>query len=282
MAAVFVLYHFREVCMEDIIRYLNSININFDSFWKSMLILLLGTLLLSSLGRFVFGKRSALSTAISSAIGIIFIYGITVIIGSLESEFDKLVTPLPLVSINNNEMTLFTFEGAHYTAICSEVLSMIILSFLVNLADDLLPKKTGFFAWLFFRFLTVVIGYLLHLIVVYLFATLLPEGLVTYAPTVLLGLLVLLLLTGALKLLVGAILSTVNPIIGGLYTFFFATAIGKRLSKAMLTTLLLGLLVWGLGQIGVSVISFASATPITYVPILILLIALWYLVVKVF
>ena len=268
--------------MEDIIRYFNSINFNFDSIWKSMLILLLGTLLLSSFGRFIFGKRSAFTTAVSSAIGIIFIYGITVIVGSLGPDFDKFVTPLPLVLINSKEMTLFTFEGAHYTAICSEILSMIILSFLVNLADDLLPKKSGFFAWLFFRFLTVVIGYLLHLIVVYLFATLLPEGLVIYAPTVLLGLLVLLLLTGALKLLVGAILSTVNPIIGGLYTFFFATAIGKRLSKAMLTTLLLGLLVWGLGQVGLGVISFASAALITYVPVLILLIALWYLVIKVF
>ncbi|MBQ8797780.1 MAG: hypothetical protein IJZ56_06275 [Oscillospiraceae bacterium] len=268
--------------MENIIQYFNSISINFDTLWKSMLILLLGTLLLSLLGRFVFGKRSALTTAVSSAIGIIFIYGITVIVGSLGSEFDKLVAPLPFVSISGREMALFSFEGAHYTTVCSEILSMIILSFLVNLADDWLPKKTGFFAWLFFRFLTVVIGYLLHLIVVGLFATLLPEGLVIYAPTVLLGLLVVLLLTGILKLLVGAILSTVNPIIGGLYTFFFATAIGKRLSKAMLTTLLLALLVWGLGQVGLGVISFTSAALITYVPVLILLIALWYLVIKVF
>lgn len=268
--------------MEDIIQYFSSINMDFDALWKAMLMLLLGTLLLSFLGRFVFGKRSALTTAVSSAIGIIFIYGITVILGSLGSEFDKLVVPLPFVSISGSEMTLFSFEGAHYTTLCSESLSMIILSFLVNLADDWLPKKTGFLAWLFFRCLTVVIGYLLYLLVVGLFATLLPEGLVIYAPTVLLGILVLLLLTGALKLLVGAILSTVNPIIGGLYTFFFATVIGKRLSKAMLTSLLLGLLVWGLGQIGLSVITFTSVALITYVPILILLIALWYLVIKVF
>lgn len=268
--------------MENIVEYFSSINIDFDTLWKSILVLLLGTLLLSLFGRFVFGKRSALNTAISSAIGIIFIYAITVVLGSFGSQFDSLIAPLPFVTIKDREMILFSFEGAHYTAICSELLSMIILSFLVNMADDWLPKKTGFWGWIFFRFLTVVIGYLLHLIAVGLFSYLLPEGLVTYAPTVLLGLLILLLLTGALKIVVGAVLSSVNPIIGGLYTFFFATAIGKRISKAMLTTLLLALLVWGLQQIGLGVITFASASLAAYIPIAVLLVLLWYLVIRVF
>ena len=79
----------------------------------------------------------------------------------------------------------------------------------------------------------------LHLIVTQLFTTYLPQGLVTYAPTILLALLVLLLLVGALKIVVGAILATVNPLIGAFYTFFFATIVGKALSKAMLTALLL-------------------------------------------
>ena len=52
----------------------------------------------------------------------------------------------------------------------------------------------------------------------------------------LLALLVLLLLVGALKLIVGAVLATVNPLIGAFYTFFFATLAGKALSKAILTT----------------------------------------------
>ena len=89
------------------------------------------------------------------------------------------------------------------------------------------------------------------------------------------------LLTGALKIVVGAILTTVNPVIGGLYTFFFATAIGKQVTKAMLTTLLLGALVWGLHRIGLSVIFFAGAALTAYIPVLLLLIGLWYLVTKV-
>jgi len=262
--------------------YFSSIQINFDSFWKAALILLLGTFLLSVLGRFVFGKRSALSLAVSSAIGILFIYAVTVVLKSAGAQFSQLIAPLPFVTISGNDLVLFSFTGAHYTDICSEVLSMIILSFLVNLADGWLPRGKKLFSWLFFRCLTVVIGYLMHLVVVWLFATYLPEGIVTYAPTILLGLLILLLLTGCLKILVGALLSTVNPIIGGLYTFFFATVIGKQITKAVLTTAILSGIVIGLQYIGVRVISIASSALMAYVPLLILLIILWYIVCKLF
>ena len=214
--------------MEAITNYFQSIGLNFDVFWKAALILLLGTFLMSVLGRFVFGKRSLLNNAVSSAVGILFIYAITVVLKSLGAQFEGWIAPLPFVSISGDQMALFSFEGAHYTMICSEILSMIILAFLVNLADGWLPQGKNIFSWLFFRCLTVVIGYLLHLIVVALFRTYLPEGIVTYAPAVLLGLLILLLLTGVLKILVGAVLSTVNPIIGGLYTFFFATSSENR------------------------------------------------------
>ena len=268
--------------MESIMEYFSSIQINFDSFWKAALILLLGTFLLSVLGRFVFGKRSALSLAVSSAIGILFIYAVTVVLKSAGAQFSQLIAPLPFVTISGNDLVLFSFTGAHYTDICSEVLSMIILSFLVNLADGWLPRGKKLFSWLFFRCLTVVIGYLMHLVVVWLFATYLPEGIVTYAPTILLGLLILLLLTGCLKILVGALLSTVNPIIGGLYTFFFATVIGKQITKAVLTTAILSGIVIGLQYIGVHVISIASSALMAYVPLLILLIILWYIVCKLF
>lgn len=268
--------------MDTIISFFNSMGIDFDTFWKAALILLLGTFLLSAFGRFVFGKRSALNNAISSAIGILFIYAVTVVLGSIGTQFSNLIAPLPFVTFAGDQMILFTFENAHYTTVCAEILSMVILAFLVNLADGWLPRGKNIFSWLFFRTLTVVIGYLLHLIVVGLFATYLSEGIVTYAPVILLGLLILMLLTGALKILVGAILTTVNPIIGGLYTFFFATVVGKQITKAVLTTVLLTGLVLGLQYIGLGVISIASAALTAYIPVMILLIVLWYIVIRIF
>ncbi len=268
--------------METIINSFDSIGFDFNSFWKAALVLLIGTLLLSIFGRFVFGKRSALNNAVSSAIGILFIYAVSVVLRSTGVQINALLAPLPFVSFSGNEMVLFSFAGAHYTEICNQLLSMIILSFLVNLADGWLPRGKNVFSWIFFRCITVVVGYLLHLIVVWLFASYLPEGIVTYAPAILLGILVILLLTGALKIIVGALLTTVNPIIGGLYTFFFATVIGKQVTKAVLTTALLSALILGLQYVGVGVISIASAALVAYIPIMLVLIVLWYIVCRIF
>ncbi len=268
--------------MERIVELLESTGFNFDTFWKAALILLVGTFLMSVFGRFVFGKRSVLNNAVSSAFAILFIYAVSIVIRSAGAQFSPLIAPLPFVSISGDSLHLFNFVGAHYTVISSEVLSMIILSFLVNLADGWLPKGKSILGWFFFRCLTVVIAYLLHLIVVGLFATYLPEGIVTYAPVILLGLLIIMMLTGALKIVVGAALTTVNPIIGGLYTFFFATIIGKQVTKAVLTTAILSAIVFGLHYVGVGVISIASTALLAYIPIALILVVLWFVVYKIF
>ena len=264
--------------MEVIVSFFDSIGIDYLSFCKTALIVLIGALVLVLLGRFVFSKHSVLNNAISSSIGILFIYAVTVVLRSAGIPFEELIAPLPFVSISGTEMSLFSFTDAHYTVLYSEILSMIILSFLVNIADGWLPRGKSLLTWTFFRCLTVVIGYIMHLVVLGLFSTYLPEGIVTYAPTILLALLVLMLLTGALKLLVGILLATVNPIIGGLYTFFFATVIGKQITKAMLTTVILGLIVVALRYAGITVISITSSALIAYIPIMLILIGLWYLV----
>lgn len=268
--------------MDAIVSYFQSLGLDFYGLLKIAAVLLLGTVLIGAFGRFVFGKKSALSNAVSSAIGILFIYVVTVLLNGAGAQFSTLIAPLPFVTISGNAMSIYVFQG-DYAFVCSELLSMVILSFLVNLADQWLPKGKNIFSWVFFRCLTVVIGYMMHLVVVYLFSTYLPQGIVTYAPTILLGLLVIMLLTGALKILIGTILSaTVNPLIGALYTFFFANVVGKQVTKAVLTTAILAGLVYLVNYLGVTVISIASAALIAYIPFLIILVALWYLVNKIF
>lgn len=268
--------------MDAIMEFFSSIGIDFNIFWKSALILIAGTFILSVISHFVFGKHSILNNAVSSAIGILFIYAVSVVLQSLGTDFSNYIAPLPFVQIINEQMHFFDFLNGHYTDVCSEILSMIILAFLVNLADGWLPRGENIFSWTFFRCLTVVIGYLMHLLAVELFSKYMPEGIVIYAPTILLVLLISLLLTGALKILVGAILSTVSPIIGGLYTFFFATVIGKQITKAILTTAILAGIVIALRYIGVAVISITSTALIAYIPVLVILVILWYIVCKFF
>ena len=268
--------------MDAIINYFTSVGLDFWKLGKIALVLLLGTFLISIFGRFIFGKKSALNQSVSSAIGIFFIYAVTVVLKSLGAKFDAFLSPLPFVSISEEQMIFFSFLTADWPEICSELLSMIILAFLVNLADTWLPKGKHILSWLFFRCMTVIIGILLHLVVLGLINHFLPQNFMSYAPMVLLGILALLLLTGALKIIVGALLTTVNPIIGALYTFFFASVLGKQITKAVLTTAILSGLVIALNYFGCTMISIATAALIAYIPFALILIVLWYIVCHIF
>ena len=264
--------------MDKIAEIFNGFGIDFDTFWKAAVVLLIGTFLISIFGRFIFGKRSTLNNAVSSTFAILFMYAGAVILKTFASQLSIFVAPLPFVTITENTMRFFSFRGADYLDICAQVLNMIILAFLVNLADSWLPKGKNIFVWLFFRILTVLIAFILNFVVVGLLARYVPEGIATYAPIVLVALVILLLLTGALKILVGALLTTVNPIIGGLYTFFFANIIGKQITKAVLTTAILSGLIYALETLGITAISIAVGVLTAYIPVVIILVVLWYIV----
>lgn len=245
-------------------------------FLKAALFLLIGSLVLSFLGRVVFGKKSVLNQSVSSAIGILFIYAITVAVHSFGLDLDFLLSPLPFISLSGEYLNIFSFAGTDYTLICDQVLSMIILAFLANLANNLMPKGKNIFSWFFFRCLSILLAIILHAIVTQLLHLWLPEGLLTWAPVILLGLLVLMLAVGALKFLVGAILTTVNPLIAFLYTFFFANFVGKQLSKAMLTTLILCGIVYGLNAVGWTSVFIGASALAAYIPFLLILLVIWY------
>ncbi len=256
----------------------NFEGLDIELFLQASLIAILGSFLLGLVGRVLFGRRSGLNHAVSAAVGILFIYAASVALYSAGAEFQVILSPLPFVNIVGDQLVIFSFHGTAFPAICSQVLSMVILAFLINLVDTWLPDGKGLLSWLFFRCLTVAVGMLLHLAVLALLTHFVPEGIQTYAPMVLLGLLVLMLAVGALKMLVGLAIASVNPVIGALYTFFFSTLVGKELSKAMLTTALLCALVYALNSIGVTVVSIASAALVAYVPLLVILAIVWYLV----
>ena len=263
--------------MENIADFFQSSKFNIDNFWIAAGILLIGSLMLGLIGRFVFGQKSILNVSVSSVFGILFIYGLTVILSSSGVQLVQWAAPLPFVTVNSESLNLFDFFNAHYTVLCSDILSMTILAFLMNLVDCIFPKKKNIFLWLLFRILTIVSGYLLHLLVCWLFTAYLPNGIVTYAPVVLIAILLLMLLTGVLRIIIGALISTVNPIIGALYTFFFANIIGRQITKAVLTTAIVAGLIIALRYAGITAITITSAALVAYLPIIILLVTLWYL-----
>ena len=69
-----------------------------------------------------------------------------------------------------------------------------------------------------------------------------------------------------------------NPILGAIYAFFFSNKIGKQLTKAVLTTVILTVLVLLLCHFGFGIIPVGQAVLISYIPLLGLLLILWYLI----
>lgn len=267
--------------MDSLIAFLQGLvpaGFEMEGFLRGALVVVLGTLILGLIGRLIFGRNSALNRSVSAAIGILLMYVVTVVIYSTGAPLEQFLSPLPFVSINGDYLSIFVFEGALYTDICAQLLGMIILAFLVNLLDTIMPRGKKLLSWYFFRFVTVLLGMLLHLVVNSLLYALLPAGFMTYAPAILLGILVFMLLLGVLKLLLGAVLTIVNPVLGALYTFFFSHKIGRELSRAVLTTAVLAVLVWVLNSLGTVSLYIASSALAAYLPLLILLLIVWYLV----
>lgn len=265
--------------MEFLSSLLAEVSFDWESFLKIAVAFVAAALILGFIGRSIFGKRSNLNLALSSAVGILFIYIVTIVVltfGGELAQFEPFLSPLPFVDIQKEELHIFSLLNSEYPQVCTQILSMIILAFLVNLLDGLLPRGESKVSWFIFRCLTIVLSILAHLAVTTAFENLLPEVIVLNAPAILLWLLVIMLAVGALKFFVGAALATVNPIIGVLYTFFFANVVGKQLSKAVLTTGVLTALVWIINQLGIDSVTLSTAALSAYMPFLGVLVLIWY------
>ena len=191
---------------------------------------------------------------------------------------DALLSPLPFVRFAGEHLLVIPFQRSPLTIVCSEILSLVILAFLVNLLDTLIPRGNSALGWFFLRILTVLFAMVLHILVDWAFKTYLPNVLVTYAPTILLVILAVTLLMGLLNLVLSVVLTVVNPIFGALYTFFFSNIIGKQLSKAVFTSGIICGVVFLLGYFGCTVICVSAAALSAYIPLAIVLLLLWFLI----
>ena len=266
--------------MESIITYFSDLGLDFSALCKSAATLLLGALLICGVCRFIFRKKTMLGHAISSSIAIIFIFVVTVLIMTLSTSLLRFVSPLPFVDISSNSVHFYSFQNTDYLSISGELLSMIILAFSVNLLDNWIPKGNTIFTWFLWRILIVLLGVLVHYLVTCLFHRFLPQGIQSYAPAALLVILVVMLLTGALKFVIGIFLTTINPVVAALYTFFFANIVGKQLTQAVLTTGILAGLIVLLQKFGITALSIAAGALVAYIPFLLILILVWYVVNK--
>lgn len=254
----------------DVLRSLVPTGFDLEAFLTAVLVLVVGIFALGLLARLLFGKKSLLNHSISSAISILFIYIVTVVIHSFGVDLGFLLSPLPFVSISGDYLTL----TVNMSSLSSHLLSMVILSFLANLADSWLPSGKNAFSWFFFRCISVLLAMVLHLIVTAIIAALLPEGLLVWTPRILLWALMLMIVLGALKIL----FALTSPLFAALHSFFFSHTVGKMVYKAVLTTAILAAIVYVLNYFGIATVYIASAALAAYVPLLVILLLIWFII----
>ena len=248
------------------------------SYAKFIGVMAFGLLLLSSLFRFIFGKKAQLNHAVSSAVEILCLYIINILLYSFGLHWELFLSPLPFISIDGDYLYIMNVASTDFHLVCEQVLKIVIISFAVNILDGIMPKGKKLFTWFFFRLVTVVLAVGANYLVDILITAFVPAAVFAMAETVLLCLLVALILLGSLKFLTGIALAFLDPIIGALYTFFFSNLIGRQLAKALVSTAIITALVVLLGQLGLTTVFIAASALTAYIPLLVILLALWYVI----
>ena len=230
------------------------------------------------LAKLLFGNRSDLNHAMSSAAGILSVYVITVIVYAFQpAGLEKLLTPLPFVTFVKEYLFILPFHGTSFETLCGQILALLILSFVVNLMDSILPEGETAITWFLSRFLSVIIAMGLHLVANWAINKYLPTALVYHAPAILLVVLACCMLLGVFKLILGIFLTVVNPILGGLYTFFFSSHIGKQLTKSVLSTAIICGVFYAMDKFSFLIIGISPAALPAYLPLLPAFLIIWYL-----
>lgn len=238
-----------------------------------------GSLVLGAISRVVLGKRSSLNHALSSVMAVLFIYTITVVLYTFKPwNLDLLLSPLPFATFSEHYLIIHPITDLHFPALCSQLLSLLILCFLINLVDTLMPEGESGLTWLLLRLVSLVFCFGLHLLSSWALRTYLPQILVTYAPMVLLGVLLVMLLSGVFSLIFGLVIAITNPFLGAMYTFFFSTILGKQISKAVFTGGIVCAILYLLDHFGLVVILISPAALLTYLPLALALLVLWFLI----
>lgn len=249
--------------------------INYITMFGALVVIFL---LVSSMFRFLFGKKAQIGISITSAMEVLCMYMVCIVINSFRLQWHWFINPLPFIALHGDQLLLFPILSAGFRQVCTQVLGLLIICFLVNLMNSVLPEGKKIFVWLAFRIIAVILAVLLNYYVDTLLNQYLSNGFEAIAPFVLVGVLVMLILLGSMKILVGAAITIANPVIGILYTFFFSNLIGRALARSILSTgLIVGLVVL-LNIKNLVIITVTAANLIAFIPFLMLLVLLWYVV----
>ena len=210
-------------------------------------ILLFAVLLVLALGlgfvfRLFFGKKCIVNRSISGFLEILFIYAATVAVYVFRPwNLAQYLAPLPFAIFHRDVLIVSLSACSTLPLLCAQLLSLIILCFIVHVLNAFLPSVIA-----------------------------------ESAPVALVAVLAVALAVSLFNPLLCVLATVANPVIGLLYTFFFSNTIGKNLTRAVLSAALLCILFYGMDYYGFSVISIQTDALLKYSPFALALLGVWY------
>ena len=241
------------------------------------LLVVAASLGLGMIFRLFFGSKCTVNRSISGFLGILFVYAITVTVYTLKPwNLNQYLSPLPFAIFRSDILIISSSACSTISLLSAQLLSLIILCFILHLLDTLLPTGHSFFGWFLFRLIGVALAIFLNLAANWALNTFLPGVIANSAPVILLGVLLVALLVSLVNPLLCVLFTVANPVIGLLYTFFFSNAIGKNLTRAVLSAALSCALFYLMEYAGFSVINITHSALLTYVPFAAVLLGIWY------
>lgn len=248
---------------------------------EALILLFLGVIVFSlgvgMLFRLFFGANCTVNRSISGFLGLLFVYAITVTVYTLKPwNLNQYLSPLPFAIFRSDILILSYSACSTISLLSQQLLSLILLSFIIHLLSTLLPRGRSFFGWMFFRLLAVAAAIFLNLAANWALNAFLPGVIANSAPVVLVGVLVAALVVSLFNPLLCVLFTVANPVIGLLYTFFFSNTIGKNLTRAVLSSALACGVIYLMEYAGFSVIDITHKALLTYAPFASVLVGIWY------
>ncbi len=226
--------------------------------------------------RAIFGRGSSLTRSVSATLNILLIYLSAIVLYYYFPALRSMLNTLPFITITPEHFFVWDISGISDSVFYPALLQMAVLAFFVNTLEAYLPRGKKILTWYLYRMVTGLGAFALYSGFGYLVTAIAPEIYGSWAKTIILGFWGLIILIALLKLILSAILTVVNPILGACYAFFFSSNMGKQFSKAILTTVFMVLIVYYLNQTAFTSVEFSSLSLAAYGPTsIIILIALY-------
>lgn len=227
--------------------------------------------------RLFFGTHCLVNRSISGFLNVLFVYAVTVAVYTLRPwNLTQYLSPLPFAIFREDILIVTSSACSTLSLLCSQLISLIILCFIIHLINFVLPNGRSFIGWLFFRLIAVALAIVLNLAANWALNTFLPDMIATSAPVILMAVLAVAILVSLFNPLLCILFTVANPVIGLLYTFFFSNTIGKNLTRAVLSAALTCALFYLMQYAGFGVIDITHRALLIYSPFAAALLGVWF------